>query len=167
MTPDASADDSTGEREDEASDDPDPEIEVRVVDGDDLEDAFEVRHTVFVEEQDVDEELEYDEYDDDAVHFVAYDGEEPIGVARLRELEDGGGKVERVAVLKSRRGEGIGRLLMDAVEKRAEAMGLSPLVLHSQTHAAEFYDRLGYERHGEEFEEAGIPHVEMRKERLR
>ncbi|SFB69307.1 Predicted N-acyltransferase, GNAT family [Halobiforma haloterrestris] len=164
MTPDASANDSTGEREDDSSDDPDPEIEVRVVDGDDLEDAFAVRHTVFVEEQDVDEELEYDEHDDGAVHFVAYDDGDPVGVARLRELEDGGGKVERVAVLEPRRGEGIGRLLMDAVEQRAEALGLSPLVLHSQTHAAEFYDRLGYERHGEEFEEAGIPHVEMRKE---
>lgn len=139
--------------------------EARAVEStDEREDAFAVRRTVFVEEQGVDEEIEYDEHEDDADHFVAYDdGGEPIGAARLREADPGLGKVERVAVLESRREEGIGRELMAAVEDRARDRDLTELKLHSQTRAAEFYRRLGYERRGEEFEEAGIPHVEMRK----
>ncbi|MFC4436539.1 MULTISPECIES: GNAT family N-acetyltransferase [Natrialbaceae] len=139
-------------------------VEVRVAESEDeREDAFTVRHEVFVEEQGVDEELEYDEHDPDAVHFAAYDGDESVGAARLRELEDGIAKVERVAVLESRRGEGIGRDLMAAVEKQARELGLEELKLHSQSHAAGFYRDLGYEQRGGEFEEAGIPHVKMRK----
>ncbi|GAA0671167.1 GNAT family N-acetyltransferase [Natronoarchaeum mannanilyticum] len=130
------------------------------------EDAFAVRRTVFVDEQGVDEALEYDEHDEpdaDAVHFVAYDDGEPIGAARLRFPNAGVGKVERVAVLASRRGEDVGRDLMDAVHAEARDRDLDILKLHSQTRAAGFYERLGYERRGEEFEEAGIPHVEMRR----
>lgn len=139
-------------------------IEVRTVEtAGEREDAFAVRQVVFVEEQGVDEDLEYDEHEDESTHFVAYDGDEPIGAARLRAPEPGLGKVERVAVLESRRGEGIGLAVMDALEEQARVEGLESLKLHSQTHAAAFYGRLGYERYGEEFEEAGIPHVKMRK----
>jgi predicted GNAT family N-acyltransferase len=128
------------------------------------DDAFAVRRTVFVDEQGVDEDLEYDDHDETATHFVAYDGEDPIGAARLREYEDGVGKVERVAVLESRRGEGIGRAVMRALEDRADEQGFAALKLHSQCRAAGFYRQLGYDRRGDEFEEAGIPHVEMRKQ---
>ncbi|WP_222920081.1 GNAT family N-acetyltransferase [Natrinema sp. SYSU A 869] len=139
-------------------------VEVRVADTERArEDAFAVRRTVFVEEQGVDEELEYDDHDETAVHFVAYDDREPIGAARLREYEAGGGKVERVAALESRRAEGVGRALMEALERRAIDSGFAALKLHAQTRAADFYRSLGYERRGTEFEEAGIPHVEMRK----
>lgn len=140
---------------------------VRVTDEKRLEDAFSVRQTVFVEEQGVDEEIEYDEHEDDAVHFTAYEGDpdtgEPIGAARLREPDEGVGKVERVAVLESHRENGIGRELMDALEAEAVSDGLETLKLHAQTRAAGFYRELGYERYGEEFEEAGIPHVAMKK----
>lgn len=140
------------------------EIEVLVADTDrERTHAFDVRYTVFVEEQGVDEALEYDDHDETAIHFVAYDGTEPIGAARLREPEDGVGKVERVAVLEPRREEGVGSALMATLEQRAVAEGITALKLHSQTRAADFYRELGYERRGPEFEEAGIPHVEMRK----
>src|SRR6056297_3522738 len=130
------------------------ELEVQVADTErEREDAFSVRHEVFVEEQGVDESDEY----------VAYDSGEPIGAARLREYADGVGKVERVAVCASRRGSGVGRALMATLEARAETLGFVTIKLHSQTQAADFYRTLGYERHGGEFEEAGIPHVEMRK----
>lgn len=139
-------------------------VDVRVADDEaDRVAAFAVRHEVFVEEQGVDEELEYDEHDADAIHFVAQDGDEPIGAARLRELGDSVGKVERVAVVASRRTDGVGRAVMMVLEDHARSLGLTTLKLHSQTHAAAFYRGLGYESHGEEFEEAGIPHVEMRK----
>ena len=140
------------------------ELEVRVADTERTrEDAFDVRQTVFVDEQGVDEEIEYDDHDETATHFVAYDGDDPIGAARLREYEPGVGKVERVAVLESRREEGVGRAVMEVLEERAQTEGFESLKLHSQSHAAEFYRSLGYERRGEEFEEAGILHVEMRK----
>ena len=146
--------------------------DVRVVQTDEQRrDAFAVRHAVFVEEQGVPEELELDEHDDAATHFVAYDEGEAVGAARLRRY--GGdsdtadapptAKVERVAVLEARRGEGWGRRLMDCLEATARERGYDRLTMHSQTHAAGFYEQLGYERHGAEFEEAGIPHVEMRK----
>ena len=127
------------------------------------EDALAVRFEVFVEEQGVPEDLEVDDHEDESLQFVAYDGDEnPVGAARLREYEDGAGKVERVAVLDARRGEGWGDALMDALEDAARER-FSELYLHAQLPAAGFYDRRGYDREGEEFEEAGIPHVAMRK----
>jgi predicted GNAT family N-acyltransferase len=141
------------------------------------DDAFEVRRAVFVDEQGVDAAIEYDEHDEpeaDATHFVAYAEGEPIGAARLRSADgtdptsgapDGPlGKVERVAVASDRRGEGWGRRLMVAVEAHAREAGFDRLTLHAQTHVREFYERLEYEAHGEEFEEAGIPHVAMDKD---
>lgn len=137
-------------------------------------DAFEVRRSVFVDEQGVDTEVEYDEYDEpgaDATHFVAYADGEPIGAARLRSAGDADtssgsgdrsvGKVERVAVAADRRGDGWGRRLMEAVEAHAREAGFDRLTLHAQTHVREFYERLEYAAHGEVFEEAGIPHVAM------
>ncbi|MFB6072985.1 MAG: GNAT family N-acetyltransferase [Halobacterium sp.] len=126
------------------------------------EDALSVRYDVFVDEQGVPEDLEVDEHEDDALHFVAYDDGEPVGAARLREYEAGVGKVERVAVLEFRRGEGWGSALMDAVEDAARGR-FEELYLHAQLPVEGFYARRGYEREGDEFEEAGITHVAMRK----
>ena len=127
------------------------------------DDALSVRYDVFVDEQGVPEELEVDEYEDESLHFVAYDGaDDPVGAARLREYEPGVGKVERVAVRQSRRGEGWGDALMDAVEDAARER-YDELYLHAQLPAAGFYDRRDYEREGDEFVEADIAHVAMRK----
>lgn len=138
---------------------------VRVRDEAALADAFDVRVDVFVDEQDVAEELEFDEHDEDALHFVAYDGDDAVGVARLRASgrQDGErvGKVERVAVRQSHRGGGWGDAVMDAVEDAARQEGFGVLVLHAQTQAEGFYARRGYETDGEPFDEAGIPHVHM------
>lgn len=130
------------------------------------DDAFEVRRAVFVEEQDVPESLEWDEYEDDATHFVAYDDGQPVGAARFRAYDLDGDrvcKVERVAVLESARGEDWGRRLMEAVESEAEEAGFDRFFLHAQTSAREFYEKLGYEQVGGEFLEADIPHVKMVK----
>ncbi|MFB6200855.1 MAG: GNAT family N-acetyltransferase [Halorhabdus sp.] len=132
------------------------------VDGD-REEAFEVRFAVFVEEQGVDPDIEVDDHEDEATHFVAYHDGDPVGAARLREPEDGVGKVERLAVRQSHRGEGLGRRLMDAVETEARRRELTRLTLHGQVRVADFYANLGYEQVSDEFKEAGIPHVEMTK----
>jgi predicted GNAT family N-acyltransferase len=137
---------------------------VRVAEGEsERADAMAVRIAVFVDGQGVPEEKERDGKDDEAVHFVAYDDGTAIGAARLRPIGEGQAKVERVAVREPRRGEGWGRRLMAAVEDAARERDLADLVLHAQTHVEGFYADLGYETTSDEFEEAGIPHVEMRK----
>lgn len=135
----------------------------RVLGSGNLSDAFDVRHDVFVDEQGVDADEEWDGNDEDAVHVVAYEGAYPVGTARLRIPVDGVAKIERVAVRRSYRERGVGRQLMDALETAARDRGCSRAVLHAQTAVETFYEKLGYERNSGVFEEAGISHVKMRK----
>lgn len=135
-----------------------------------LADAHAVRRTVFIKEQGVSEAEEMDGRDGDAVHVVAYtpagrddDDGRPVGTARLRVPESGVAKPERVAVLESCRGEGIGEQLMAAIEDEARAQGCTQARLHAQTTVEGFYRDLGYETTSDVFQEANIPHVEMEK----
>lgn len=134
-----------------------------VFDADDprFDDALAIRKRVFVEEQDVPIDREVDGRDDEATHFLLSDPE-PVATARVRP-HDGAVKVERVAVLADRRGEGYGEAVMDAVEAYALDAGYEEVVLHAQVPVVEFYERLDYVTEGEEFEDAGIPHRAMRK----
>jgi predicted GNAT family N-acyltransferase len=127
------------------------------------EGATAVRTAVFVEEQGVSEAEELDGKDPDAVQFLVRDGGSAVGTARLRFPAPTVGKVERVAVRKSHREAGVGSALMRAVEDAARDDGATALELHAQTRVEAFYQQLGYETVSDEFEEAGIPHVEMRK----
>ncbi|MFF4300641.1 GNAT family N-acetyltransferase [Streptomyces sp. NPDC001601] len=139
----------------------------------DLEACFAVRKQVFVVEQCVPEDLEYDAYDPVAVHVLAVreDGV-PLGTGRLLHgavaaAKTGGdpslGSLGRLAVSAEARGLGIGIALVRAIEEAARARGLTAVDLHAQTHALGFYERLGYEPYGTEYEEAGIPHRGMRR----
>ena len=121
-----------------------------------------IRTTVFVEEQEVPLELEMDEYDAIATHFLLRDGETPLATARLLD-KHGLAKIGRVAVLKEARGQGLGLLLMSAVIEEARLRGFTESVLDAQTYAVPFYARLGYVAEGEEFDDAGIPHFLMRR----
>ena len=117
-----------------------------------------VRETVFVEEQKVPLELEWDEWDELSDHAIALDAEgDPIGTARL--LPDG--RIGRMAVLKEWRRRGVGGALLVALLERARSRSMTRSVLHAQTHATAFYRRFGFSERGEEFLEAGIRHVEM------
>jgi predicted GNAT family N-acyltransferase len=141
---------------------------VERVSDDDIDAAFGVRHRVFVEGQGVPVERELDGHDDEATHFLAFDGDTVVGTARLREYdgpEDDTrtAKVERVAVLEPRRGEGWGTRLMAAVEDHAREASYDRVLLHAQVPVVDFYEHLGYEARGEEFADAGIPHREMTK----
>ena len=152
-------------------------IELRRIPGDaTLADAFAVRRAVFIQEQGVSEAEEMDGRDETATHVVAYappdSGEDsdttgddrPVGTARLRIPESGVAKPERVAVLEPYRGAGIGRRLMSAIEREAQAQGCTRAKLHAQTTVESFYRDLGYETTSDVFEEADIPHVEMQKQ---
>jgi predicted GNAT family N-acyltransferase len=139
----------------------------------DLQACFAVRKEVFVGEQGVPEDIEYDEYDAVAVHVLAVreDGT-PLGTGRLLHGEAAAAKVDgdltvgslgRLAVAPEARGLGVGVALVRAIEDAARARGLAAVDLHAQTHALGFYERLGYEAYGPEYPEAGIPHRAMRR----
>ena len=117
-----------------------------------------VREEVFVAEQKVPLELEWDEWDERSDHAVARDASgRAIGTARL--LPDG--RIGRMAVLREWRRRGVGAALMEALLQKAREQSMSRVTLHAQTHAAGFYRRFGFSERGGEFWEAGIPHVEM------
>lgn len=124
--------------------------------------AYFLRTTVFVHEQKVPAEMELDEFDQEAVHALALDGDAIVGTGRLV-IEGDRGRIGRVAVIKERRGEGIGYGVMALLEAKADELGLSEIYLHSQIHAKDFYSKQGYKPRGEEFDEAGIAHIEMFK----
>ncbi|OZM58290.1 GNAT family N-acetyltransferase [Lottiidibacillus patelloidae] len=126
------------------------------------EDALLVRREVFIDEQNVPEDLEIDEYEKDCFHFISYDETKPVAAGRLRKIAEGG-KVERICVLKPYRKHGIGINLMEALEATAKEQNIPQLILNSQTHAEKFYLKLGYQPVSDEFMEAGIPHVKMKK----
>lgn len=127
------------------------------------QDALEVRREVFINEQHVPPELEIDELEKDAIHFVVYDEDHhPIGAGRLRIIDEKG-KVERICVRKENRGQSIGQLIMDKIESVALSCRVPTLLLNSQSHAIPFYERLGYVVISDEFMDAGIPHKTMEK----
>ncbi|WP_314408711.1 GNAT family N-acetyltransferase [Pseudomonas kuykendallii] len=116
-----------------------------------------IRESVFIAEQAVPPELEWDSDDASAVHFLAFEGDYPIGTARLLS----NGHIGRVSVLRDWRGLKVGDALMRALLTEAERLGLAEQTLSAQVHAAPFYERLGFEIVSGEYLEAGIPHIDM------
>lgn len=117
-----------------------------------------VRRTVFIDEQGVPEALEWDAHDATALHLLATTVEGvPIGCARL--LPDG--HIGRMAVLSDWRRQGVGQAMLAVLVRAARKLGMTTLELSAQTHAAAFYVRAGFVTIGEEYDEAGIPHVAM------
>ncbi|WEO97978.1 GNAT family N-acetyltransferase [Streptomyces sp. FXJ1.172] len=151
-----------------------PSYAVRVAeDLADREACFAVRKEVFVREQGVAEDLEYDSYDAGAVHVLAVreDGV-PLGTGRLLHggpavaktgADASVGSLGRLAVSRAARGLGVGAALVRAIEDAARARGLTAVDLHAQTQALGFYERLGYVAYGLEFPDAGMPHRAMRR----
>lgn len=118
-----------------------------------------VRTAVFIDEQRVDRELEFDDRDPCCLHLLALHGAEAIGTARLD--VDYGGKIGRLAVLAAHRGRGVGSALMEKLHELARARGLKALWCHAQVSAVPFYERLGYRTSGPVFVEADIDHLRM------
>lgn len=119
-----------------------------------------IRRRVFIEEQNVPEELELDDLDATAVHLLASRDGRPVGTARL--LIDGEtAKIGRVALLPEARGTGAGAALMRAALDELRARGIRTAKLGAQTHAIGFYEKLGFTAYGPEYDDAGIPHRDM------
>lgn len=119
-----------------------------------------VREPVFVQEQQVPIELEWDELDPLSVHVVAVDAQgRPVGTGRLTPEH----RIGRMAVLDSWRGHGVGAAILLRLIEVARAMGYPAIELHAQVSAEAFYGRHGFDAYGAAFEEAGIDHVHMRR----
>lgn len=120
-----------------------------------------LRRIVFIEEQGVSEADEVDDKDDEAIHLLATLNGKPVGSARLL-ISGETGKIGRVCVLAETRGTGLGAQLMRAaVDRFRQIPSVTKVKLGAQTHALAFYERLGFEAHGPEFDDAGIAHREM------
>lgn len=118
-----------------------------------------VRHPVFIDEQHVPAELEWDELDAPSHHVLALaDDGTPIGTGRLTPRRT----IGRMAVLREWRGRGVGEALLDALVQRARDLGWPEVTLAAQTHALGFYARAGFLPEGEHFDDAGIDHLLMR-----
>lgn len=131
----------------------------------DLQKAFHIRKEVFVKEQGVPLEDEFDEFDTlngQCEHILVYYEEQAVGTGRLR-VVDGLGKLERICILEPYRKFGLGKVIVKALEDIAKVKGLSQVKLHGQTHAESFYEKLGYQTSSEVFMEDGIPHILMIK----
>ncbi len=119
-----------------------------------------IRHRVFIEEQSVPAELEWDGNDEQAYHWLALDTHNnAIGTVRMLN-----GKIGRMAVLSEYRQQGIGKALLEAAITHAEKMNYFDVYLHAQVQALGFYQSLGFVAYGEEFMDANIPHLSMRRQ---
>lgn len=132
-----------------------------------LEKCLDIRKEVFVEEQKVPIDLEIDEYDvisSDATHVLVELEGTAAATGRITYYKDNSAKMQRIAVRKSFRSKGLGRILLLAMEERARELGLTKAVLDAQCQAEDFYAKLGYETISTEpFYDAGILHVRMEK----
>jgi len=118
-----------------------------------------IRRAVFIDEQDVPEELEWDEYDASSTHFLVTVDSRPVATARLKT----DGQVGRMAVMKEHRHQGIGRKLLHFLIQHAARDHFKMLYLHAQVDALTFYEKQGFAAHGDVFYEADIAHRAMTK----
>lgn len=116
-----------------------------------------LREQVFINEQKVSKDLEWDGLDEEAQHFIAYQDGAPVGCARLLK----GNKIGRMAVIKSYRGQGIGRKILDHIKRFANQKRTTLLTLSAQCHAYSFYRQSGFGACSSPYEDAGTPHIEM------
>ena len=121
--------------------------------------AHEIRHEVFVIGQNCPEDMEW-EFEEESTHFLIFYNEKAVATARHRKTKKGF-KLERFAVLNSERGKGFGHIVLKAIlNDLSEYKG--EIYMHAQTEVIPFYEKMGFKKSGEEFEEAGIMHFKMK-----
>ena len=132
----------------------------------DLKKAFYIRKEVFVKEQGVPLEDEFDEFDTldgKCEHILVFHQEEAVGTGRLRVVA-GQGKLERICILQPYRNLGLGKVIIQTLEEIAKELELTRVKLHGQTQAEGFYQKFGYQTASDIFIEDGIPHILMTKD---
>jgi predicted GNAT family N-acyltransferase len=137
-----------------------PGIEIKIVDWDEQQHALKaIRTSVFVDEQHVPEELEWDGRDTACTQFLATINSTPVATARLTPE----GQIGRMAVLRNFRGKGFGSRLLTAVIEQAKHAGHKQVFLHAQVSVIEFYQAHGFTAYGDVFIDAGIEHRSMKR----
>ena len=121
--------------------------------------ALDIRKTVFVEEQNVPPEHEYDGFENESHHYLLFFDDLPIAVARWR-ITENGIKLERFAMLSEYRNKGLGSELLHRIMKDVSSLG-KKIYLHAQLKAVSYYERVGFVKKGDIFVEAGIEHYLM------
>lgn len=117
-----------------------------------------IREIVFINEQNVPEEMEWDEFDAISKHVLALDNDrKPIGTARLLPNR----RIGRMAVLREWRGKGVGSAMLKKLLQELMRQNVTRAILNAQTSVIQFYQKFGFQTEGEEFIEAGIPHIKM------
>jgi predicted GNAT family N-acyltransferase len=127
-----------------------------------LKQVMDVRHNVFVDEQGINEDEEYDGLDDSCLQFIVKAADEVVGTGRVRYVTGDCAKIERMAILKPFRKHGAGKALLTFILFHIEA---SQVILHAQWTAIPFYKACGFVEMKGPFFEAGIKHVKMVKKR--
>ena len=134
------------------------EIVIKTVDFEqNFSEIEEIRTSVFIQEQNVPIELEWDEFDNDSTHILAYYNDKAVGTARL--LNDG--HIGRMAVLKAYRNRNIGKNMLKYILEIAQAKSISRIELSAQDHAVSFYKKYGFTVTSDVYMDAGIPHYTM------
>jgi predicted GNAT family N-acyltransferase len=128
----------------------------------DRERAFEIRRRVFLLEQKVPPDQEFDEFDKTALHVLAVVDGEAVATGRLV-LQEEYARIGRMAVLAEHRAHGVGRAVLEELLRAANERGVARIVLHAQVQAIGFYEGFGFQASGEVFDEAGIPHRIMER----
>ncbi|MDI9394253.1 MAG: GNAT family N-acetyltransferase [Euryarchaeota archaeon] len=128
----------------------------------DMEDAFYVRREVFIEEQNVLEEEEFDEADLVSQHIVVYADDRPVATGRIFKSENGW-LIGKISVLKKCRGKQAGKLVVEKLIEKAVELEARDIHIHAQTHAVGFYEKFGFVAYGDSFLKTGIEHISMVK----
>jgi YbgC/YbaW family acyl-CoA thioester hydrolase len=138
-------------------------VDLKTGSWDELKDgAAALRTEVFVEEQEIPQELEWDEHDAKAMHALVLNKlGQPVATGRLLQPQPKLAQIGRMAVSKALRGGNLGRMVIEALVDAARQRGDHQVILHAQCSAEGFYRRLGFKAHGEVFQDAGIDHIEM------
>jgi predicted GNAT family N-acyltransferase len=137
---------------------PETNIKIRIADWEkDKEKLSTIRTLVFIKEQNVPEEMEWDEFDSSSTHFIAFEKDQAIACARLKP----DGQIGRMAVLAEYRNKGNGKKLLQFVLQSSAELNFKTVYLHAQVTAVPFYEKQGFIAKGDVFYEANIPHREM------
>ncbi len=127
----------------------------------DISEPFAIRKEVFVKEQNISEEEEFDEFDAQALHLIVYVDEQPAATGRI--WHDGRAfHIGRLAVLKQFRGQKIGDLALRLLLYKTFSSGAQVVEISAQTYIVPLYKKFGFKEYGEEYIEAGIPHIAMK-----
>jgi predicted GNAT family N-acyltransferase len=131
---------------------------VKWIDG--LSQLKNIREKVFIQEQKVTPQLEWDGMDEKAIHFLVFNDKAAIGCARAIVIKDHM-QLGRMAVLKEYRGQGIGGALIEKAMTIAKLNQLSAIYISAQCHAIDFYKKFGFEVKSDIYLDAEIPHRDM------